>query len=607
MGAVPHSGGVSFRVWAPHATAVSISGTFSDWAEPGVSLQKDAPASDEGAWAGTWSVDLVQVAVGVEYRYRLETPAGVLWRMDPYARQVTGSTGNAMVYDPDAFDWGEQGFLTPAWNRTVIYEMHVGTFAAGSDRPGTFDRAIRRMPYLRELGIGAIQVMPPFEHAGDVSWGYNPAHIFAIESTYGGPDAFKRFIRAAHEQGIAVIVDVVYNHLGPSDLDLWRFDGWAEGEWGGIYFYNDERAVTPWGNTRPDYGRGEVRTFLRDSALTWLEEFRADGLRFDSTLYIRTVDETPETALPDGWSFLAWLNDEIRARQPWKLTIAEDLGDAGPLVAPTDGGGAGFGAHWEPRFLHLVRDVLTAPADEDRALGAIVEALLGGGQQPFSRVIYTESHDDVANGQVRLAEAVAPGDAANWFARKRATLGAAITLTAPGIPMLFQGQELLEDGWFDDTIPLDWSKARRFAGLLQLQRDLIALRRNTDGRSAGLSGPSIAILHADEPTKLLAWHRWLEGGPGDDVVVVINLSTQPLVDVPIALPRAGRWRVRLNSDSVVYDDTFDGQVADDLEAIEPDIPPGADPDNPGDGPARPLAQGWVSVGAYGLVILSQDP
>ena len=172
--------------------------------------------------------------------------------------------------------------------------------------------------------------MPPFAFAGEISWGYNPAHLFAIESGYGGPDAFKRFIRAAHEHGIAVIVDVVYNHLGPSDLDLWRFDGWSENDGGGIYFYQDVRAITPWGTTRPDFGRGEVRTFLRDSALTWLEEFRCDGLRFDSTLYIRTIDGDPgndASAIADGWSFLAWINDEIRARQPWKLTIAEDLQD----------------------------------------------------------------------------------------------------------------------------------------------------------------------------------------------------------------------------------------------------------------------------------------
>ena len=596
MGALPHSEGVTFRVWAPHAEAVSVSGTFNDWDREGITLARDPPASAPGApgsWSGTWSADVPGVMVGAEYRYLLQTPAGVLSRIDPYARQVTSSVGNAVVYDPDAFDWGDVTFDTPSWSNIVIYEMHIGTFGARNGTPGDFDRAIRRMPYLHDLGIGAIQVMPPFEYAGDVSWGYNPAHIFAIESTYGGPDAFKRFVQAAHEHGIAVIVDVVYNHLGPGDLDLWRFDGWAEGEWGGIYFYNDERAVTPWGNTRPDYGRGEVRAFLRDSALTWLEEFRADGLRFDSTLYIRTVDERPETELPDGWSFMVWLNNEIRVRQPWKLTIAEDLGDAALLTVPTDAGGAGFGARWDPAFLAIVRAALTAAEDSERDMASVAGALLGGGERPFSRVVYTESHDDVANRKTRLAEAVAPGDGGNWFARKRATLGSSITLTAAGIPMLFQGQELLEDRWFDDTVPIDWSKSHRFAGILQLHRDLIALRRDTDGWSAGLKGPYTAIIRADDAAKVLAWHRWLEGGPGDDVVIVANFSTRPLLDLPMGLPWPGRWRIRLNSDSTVYDAQFGGGIADDLDADG-----GPLDDQP--------ASGLVSVASYAVVILSQD-
>ena len=592
MGAQPHGAVTTFRVWAPHATAVSVRGTFNDWAEPGARLARDPDPPGE-PWSGTWSADVPGVSVGAEYRYRLETPAGVLHRIDPYARQVTSSIGNAVVYDPAAFEWGPGRFEMPGWNDIVIYEMHIGTFGAGGDRPGTFDRAIRRMGYLQELGIGAIQVMPPFEYAGDVSWGYNPAHIFAIESSYGGPDAFKRFVRAAHEHRIAVIVDVVYNHLGPGDLDLWRFDGWAEGDWGGIYFYNDERAVTPWGRTRPDYGRGEVRTFLRDSALTWLEEFQADGLRFDSTLYIRTVDESAENALPDGWSLLTWINDEIRARQPWKLTIAEDLGDPELITTPTAAGGAGFGARWDPGFLAVVRAALTAGDDSERDVAAIAGQLLAGGEQPFSRVVYTESHDDVANGDVRLAEAVAPGDAANWFARKRATLGSAITILAPGIPMLFQGQELLEDGWFDDTVPLDWSKSDRFAGIVQLHRDLITARRNTGGWSAGLLGANTRILRADDDTKLLAWHRWSSGGPGDDVVIVANMSTLPVVELALGLPRPGRWRVRINSDSTLYDEQFGASIADDVDAAG--------------GPLDEQDQsGLISVAPYAVVVLSQD-
>ncbi len=589
MGALPYSGGTTFRVWAPHAKAVSVRGSFDGWSDGGVPLSRD-----NGGEAGSWSADVEGAAPGTEYRFDIRTPDGELSRLDPRAREVTSSVGNAVVYDPVAFDWGDGAFEMPDWNTLVLYEMHVGTFGRRGDTPGTFDRAIRRLPYLRDLGIGAIQVMPPFEYAGDVSWGYNPAHVFAIESSYGGPDAFKRFIKAAHEHEMAVIVDVVYNHLGPSDLDLWRFDGWAEGEWGGIYFYNDDRARTPWGATRPDYGRGEVRTFLRDSAMTWLEEFRADGLRFDSTSYIRTVDETPETALPDGWSFMAWINDEIVARQPWKLTIAEDLQGEALLTAPTADGGAGFGAQWAPAFLVTIRRALTVPDDADRDVGAVAAVIADGGDRPFDRVIYTESHDDVANGHVRLPEEISPGDAGSWFARKRATLGSALTLTAPGIPMLFQGQELLEDRWFDDTKPIDWSKEHRNAGILQLHADLVALRRNADGISAGLTGPHVAILRTDVERKVLAVHRWLEGGAGDDVVLIVNLRADPIEDLAIGLPRPGRWRVRLNSDAREYDPTFGDHLAVDLDAD-------------GEPLDRCEQSGLVNLGAYSVVILSQDP
>ncbi len=198
MGAVPRTDGVTFRVWAPHATAVAVAGSFNDWSADGVAMTADPAGS------GTWSVFIAGATVGAEYRYLLDTPAGIVWRIDPYARQVTGSAGNAVVYDPAAFDWGDQQFDTPAWNEVVLYEMHVGTFAARADVPGTFDRAIRRMPYLRDLGIGAIQVMPPFEYAGDVSWGYNPAHVFAIEFDVRRPgrvQAFRQIGSRARDRG----------------------------------------------------------------------------------------------------------------------------------------------------------------------------------------------------------------------------------------------------------------------------------------------------------------------------------------------------------------------------------------------------------------------
>jgi 1,4-alpha-glucan branching enzyme len=593
MGALPFAGGTTFRVWAPHAQAVFVTGSFDDWAG-----DRHALVRDDGGDADTWSADVPGVEPGAEYRFTIRTPDGDLSRLDPYARHVTNSIGNAIVYDPAAFDWGDVDFRMPGWDDVVIYELHVGTFTARGERGGDFDRAIRRLPYLRDLGISAVQVMPPFEFAGDVSWGYNPAHLFAIESGYGGPDAFKRFIKAAHEHGIAVIVDVVYNHLGPSDLDLWRFDGWTSGDAGGIYLYEDERALTPWGSTRPDFGRGEVRTFLRDSALTWLEEFRCDGLRFDSTLFIRTVDgdpSNPSSALADGWSFLAWVNDEIRSRQPWKLTIAEDLFDDPRLVAPTAEGGAGFDAQWDAGFIRRVRPALVAADDADRDLGAVVAGITGEGRGPaLSRVIYTESHDDVANGDVRVPEAITPGDAASWWARKRAALGSALVLTSPGIPMLFQGQELLEDRWFDDTVALDWSKVGSNAGVHRLHRDLIALRRGGDGLTRGLRGPSIAILRADDEAKLLVVHRWDRGGPGDDVILVVNLADRAVEALDVGVPAPGRWRVRLNSDAPVYAADYGGRDTNDTDTR----------DEPLDGQDQRLTLG---IGPYSLVVLSQDP
>ena len=235
---------------------------------------------------------------GAEYRFTIRTADGDLSRIDPYARQITNSVGNGIVYDPTAFDWGDDASSHADLGRPGhLRDAH--RHVRGDRRTGAARSTARGAgcATCEHLGVSAVQVMPPFEFAGDISWGYNPAHLFAIESALRrARTRSSAFIREAHSRGIAVIVDVVYNHLGPSDLDLWRFDGWAEGDGGGIYFYNDERGVTLWGATRPDYGRGEVRTFLRDSAMTWLEEFRCDGLRFDSTVHIRTVDGLPGAA-----------------------------------------------------------------------------------------------------------------------------------------------------------------------------------------------------------------------------------------------------------------------------------------------------------------------
>ena len=324
MGAIPNAKGVTFRVWAPHAEKVYLIGTFNGWSETSTPLFNEKN--------GYWSTDVSEAKAGDEYRYVIHAPTDwnlpPLSRIDPYARKVTNSAGNGIIYDPKAFDWGDDTFHIATGNELVIYEMHVGTFNVKEEgHPGTLDSAIEKLPYLQELGINAIEVMPIMEFAGDFSWGYNPSHPFAVESIYGGPDAFKRFVKAAHEHGIAVIADVVYNHFGPSDLDLWRFDGWSENDKGGIYFYNDRRSQTPWGETRPDYGRGEVRQYLRDNALMWLEEYHVDGLRWDMITYIKNIDgndANPANDIPEGWSLMQWINEEIQQRFPGKISIGEE-------------------------------------------------------------------------------------------------------------------------------------------------------------------------------------------------------------------------------------------------------------------------------------------
>lgn len=590
MGAVPHKGGVTFRVWAPFADEVFVMGTFNDWDDTAVPLQSEEH--------GYWAANVANAKPGDQYKYVIVNGETRLDRLDPYAREVTNSAGNSVVHHPD-FDWGDdEKFQMAPWHELVIYEMHIGTFHdEPGGAPGDFHSAIEKLPYLRELGINALEVMPPMEFAGGFSWGYNPALPFATESDYGGPQAFKAFVKAAHDHGIAVILDVVYNHFGPSDLDLWQFDGWSENGMGGIYFYNDERAATPWGDTRPDYGRSEVRQYLRDNALMWLQEYHVDGLRWDATSFIRNVegnDQSPAGDLPDGWRLMQWINQEIAEQSPGKLTIAEDLRNNEWLVKDTGAGGAGFGSQWDSEFVHPIRGAIITNDDNFRDLEAVSAALMHQYDgDAFKRVIYTESHDEVANGKARVPEEIWPGNSRHWYAKKRSTLGAALVFTAPGIPMIFQGQEFLEDKWFDDQDPLDWQQAEELQGIVHLYRDLIHLRRNTDGVSRGLTGHSIDILHVDHENKVLAFHRWAKGGPGDSVMVVLNFSHQQKQAYKLALPSAGEWKLRFDSHRAGYDASFEDQVSTDVFA-------------------EAEAEGqhsfaYIAIAPYSALIFSQSP
>ena len=588
MGALLYPDGVAFRLWAPHAERVFVVGDFNNWKEDATPL-----AAEQG---GYWYTEVPGATAGQLYRYVIHNGSRKLFRVDPYARQVTSSAGNSVVHDA-RFDWPANGFQAPGRNQTVIYEMHVGTFSyQSSDKPGTLRGAMGKLPYLKDLGINAIELMPTAEFMGSFSWGYNPALIFAIESDYGGPQALKEFVKAAHSQGMAVILDVVYNHFGPGDLDLWQFDGWSENGKGGIYFYNDGRCQTPWGETRPDYGRPEVRQYIRDNALMWLADFQVDGLRWDATAFIRNTHGSNDSThdIAEGWSLMQWINTEIAAHHGDKLSIAEDMQDNPALTKPAQEGGAGFDSQWDARFVRSVRAALTCPEDQSVDLDAVRDAILHRcGSDAFNRVIYTESHDEVANGRARVPEEIAPGDAQNWYAKKLSTLGAVLAFTAPGIPMIFQGQEFLEDDWFHDKDPVDWAKKATFAGILQFYKDLIRLRLNHDKTTAGLCEPNVNVHHVNADQKIIAFHRYGKGGPGDDVVIAVNLKNKPADNYQIGLPRAGLWQVRLNSDGAAYDGSFAGHRTEQVIA------------QPGDKDGMPLG-GTLDIGPYTAVVLSQD-
>lgn len=557
VGAVPYTGGTTFRVWAPHANSVAVAGSFNGWS------QTANPLCYEGN--GYWSSDISGVANGAQYKYVVVNGAQTLYRKDPAGARLVNSAGNSIVYDHEAFPWTDGNTSLPGAEFMVIYEMHIGTFNdlnGAATGVGTFLTATQKLAYLADLGVNMVKVMPPAEFPGDYSWGYNPSDPYAVESAYGGPDGLKTFVNACHARNIGVIIDVVHNHWGPSDLSLWQFDGWQQNNKGGIYFYQDWRSDTPWG-ARPDYGRTEVRDYIRKNTMMWLVDYHVDGLRWDATAFIRNVygnNNDPANDIPDGWYTMQSANNLADTVQPWVICIAEDLRVNEWITKSTGAGGAGFDSQWDGAMVDLLRPQIESASDSSRNMYSVRDAIARKfNANVHERIHYTESHDSVANGNSRVPAEIDPGNPGSFWARKRSTLGAAVVLTAPGIPMMFQGQEFLEDGWFADNDPLDWSKTNTYAKIRLMYKDLIKLRKNGNNNTRGLSGQNLNVHHVNDTDKVIAFHRWHNGGAGDDVIVVSNFKNKKWTtsnNYRIGLPRSGTWTVRFNSDKKIYSSDF---------------------------------------------------
>jgi 1,4-alpha-glucan branching enzyme len=584
--------GVTFRVWAPDASSVYVPGQFNNWSTTATPLGKELT---NAVWNGVWSADVSAATNGQQYKYYLNYPGGSVWRHDPRSRKVvnagSGSGDNDYIYDPTLFNWTNDTPASLALNGLVIYELHIGTFynpnSSGST-PATFLDATNRLDYVKSLGVNAVEVMPISEFPGAMSWGYNPADIFAADNySYGGPDGFKTFVLACHARGLGVILDVVHNHYGPSDLDLWNFDGWAGTNslgGGGIYFYesNTNWEITPWGDTRPNLGSNQVTSFVQDNFSMWLNECHVDGFRWDTPYTIMHGNDG--SYIPAAGQAILAINQIIHTNYTGKLSIAEDVYDS-----------YGYDSTWDTTYPYVVTPVLTNTVDADRNMGTLAGALeynqRFGGPASSNRVAFLESHDVVGdlNSGVRLVTAIDPVTPNSYRARKLSLAGAALTFTGLGVPMIFQGQEMLENQQFSTSRPVDWTKTNTYSAIVNCYRDMIGLRRNFDGGVVGLQGDQFSLLLEDNSNKLLAYRRWFSGGPTQDVVVVANLAGIAFTNYALSMPRAGLWYVHFNSDSTNYSSDF-SNLGTNVVATAPGSPIAA-----------------LTIGPYSVLVLSQTP
>lgn len=549
LGATLTEKGVEFCVWAPFAKSVAVMvGEPYNWHDTPLESEED----------GHWFGFVEGARAGQSYKYKIETPEGeMLERNDPRARQVSVSDDGVSIIVDSTYDWGSVTQPEIPREKQIIYELHIGTFnRPDASTPGTFATAIEKLDYLQSLGITTIELMPVASMAMSAGWGYAPNYLFAVENSYGGRHGLLEFVKAAHQRGLAVILDVVYNHLYPEN-DLWRFDGWHEGDYGGIYFFNNPRGETPWGG-RPDYGRPEVRQYILDNVAMWLGEYRLDGLRVDSTIYMRNTrgpEGDESTSIPEAWTLMQEMTSLAKRINPNSLIVAEDSSVSPEITQPVSQGGAGFDAQWGLSFPHTVRAFLGIEADEyGNTLASEIPHSYNG--DVYQKVIFSDSHDTAANGAVRLNEAAAPGSATNVVARANALVANALTLTAPGIPLLLQGGEFMQEGDFNDWHMLEWSRADQFTGIVNAHQHIINLRLNRYGNTAGMTADNFEVFHFDAKNQVIAFRRWDKGGPNDETIIIANGGNERFENYELTIPTPGTWHVRFNSSWHGYSPEF---------------------------------------------------
>ncbi|CAI7979277.1 MULTISPECIES: alpha-amylase family glycosyl hydrolase [unclassified Parafrankia] len=605
---------IRFRVWAPHALAVEVA-----FAGPGGYIADDGHGEDElitrlpmrqvgGGW---WEAAAPGFAdwVGRRYLYRVTRDDGsVAWRSDMYSAQqcgtgdvdpcgahhdgpaedLDGSVSCSVVVDTrdDERFWADEfDPARPVPRRVedlVIYELHVGALGFGHTGAGTFADALAFVDHLIDLGVNAVELLPMFEFAGTRSWGYGSSHFLAVKQSAGGRVALRRFVRACHQRGVAVLMDVVYNHYTPNaQRSAWQYDSTAPSR--NIYYWYEgaeddhphpdggylDNVSSGWA---PRYSDENVRALFVASAVALLDEFHIDGLRVDQTTSIHAYNSLHADGRPvaaaniAGRKFLRELCQTLRLVDPDVILIAEDHSGWAEVTRPAESGGLGFDAHWYVDFYHhLVGDKGEGPeyakllhtAGRDPA-GPLAMSLFAKAFTAAAdhTVVYTESHDEAGNSEhsarnilVAVDHAPLHGDTA-WFAFARLRCAAALTLLSPGTPMFLMGDEVgarrayTHDGFAEAKEDLAGLRAGEGAELFACYRALVTLRLG----SPALRSRTVELVGADDTARVLAFRRW---DRGEEILVVVSLNNDPLPRFGLSHPSlAGRrWKPVLDTDA----------------------------------------------------------
>ena len=565
-----------FRVWAPNAQRVQL-------------MLNGAPPIDlasEGA-SGNWSADMIPANPGDKYQYIITTRPGPdndtsqpWFRTDARALQVESSGQQSQGYVVAPFPDQRQPFTTPPFDAFLLYQLHIGSFAGRNDgidvkaHTATFVDCISKLDYIKSLGFNAICPLPITDARNDLNGageGYGPCDLYASEDAYAtSPELavpqLLELIDAAHSKGLAVILDVVYNHASTIDNRYWQYDGnHSPGDDGGG-IYHVHGFSTSWGQGFATWQQ-EVKDFLLDNARMYLRDYRVDGLRFDAAHAIP----------PDAVQYIV---QNLRHEFPDKYLIAEySTSDAantcGPLMDPF--GPLGFCATWD----------LDSPWDTSKLLDGenTVDLLLrriGQFADPnnwHSITYLTGSHDQIYLGEHRDGAYLTQrfGGRGNGFARAKARLAWALNATLPGTPMLFMGTEGHLDGFWDPVVSggdhrLDWSQIGDELGapMQRLVHDANQLR----WAHPALRGPAGQVVHIDRTNNVLAFKRWNDGG--NLLLIVVNAGDNQWSshEYDVSLPGDdGSWQEAFNSQAPTYGgiDT-PGNFGFDIQATDNQLP-----------------------------------